>query len=68
MKIKIACLKNACLERKFKTGDKFWLGRRGFGRLGLRRGRWGLGGRRGGKKRSAAGLIFEKVWMVAADF
>ena len=23
MKIKIACFKNACLERKFKTGDKF---------------------------------------------
>jgi hypothetical protein len=28
MKIKIACFKNACLERKFKTGDKI-LPRRG---------------------------------------
>ena len=28
MKIKIACFENACLERKFKTGDKF-LPRRG---------------------------------------
>ena len=26
MKIKIACFKNARLERKFKTGDKFLLG------------------------------------------
>ena len=31
MKIKIACFKNACLERKFKTGDKFCKGRGGFG-------------------------------------
>ena len=30
MEIKIACLKKACLERKFKTGDKFWLGRGRF--------------------------------------
>ena len=36
MKIKIACLKNACLERKFKTGDKF-LPRRGAADLG----QWG---------------------------
>ena len=31
MKIKIACFKNACLERKFKTDEKFLLGRGGFG-------------------------------------
>ena len=33
MKIKIACLKKACLERKLKTGDKF-LPRRGAADLG----------------------------------
>ena len=31
MEIKIACLKNACLEREFKTGDKFLLGRGSYG-------------------------------------
>jgi hypothetical protein len=37
MKIKIACLKKACLERKLKTGDKF-LPRRGAADLGQWRG------------------------------
>jgi hypothetical protein len=31
MKIKIACLKSACLERKLKTGDKFSVARRIWG-------------------------------------
>ena len=37
MKVKIACLKNACLEREFKTGDNF-LPRRGAADLGQLRG------------------------------
>jgi hypothetical protein len=37
MKVKIACLKNACLERKLKTGDKF-LPRWGAADLGQWRG------------------------------